>query len=212
VLVLWWLCRFWGLSDCLTVGAGGCCFADWRLAHAGVKAAAAPRRAASPRLQCRRPDAPRSWAWGCWAAVILILQLRKARAVFAYRSALDPRENGEHAGVLVSDLRLRLLNTRQAKSLLRPRLCASCSPPHRRQCSRLPSAARGPSPTSASLLCRRPAMPVPACLEAADNPWFNYEGSDPPLTGSASSLLPTFSSLQRPADQSRKSTADSAYS
>lgn len=92
--------QVWGLYDCLTVGAGACCFSDWRLAQATHGAC---RRQGRGRLTspagCRRS----AFLGLGLAAVIPILQLRKARAVFAFRSALDPRENGEHAGVLVSD-------------------------------------------------------------------------------------------------------------
>ena len=74
-----------GLCDCLTVGAGACCFSDWRLAQATHGAC---------RRQGRGRLASPAYILGLGlAAVILILQLSKARAVFAYRSALDPRQN-----------------------------------------------------------------------------------------------------------------------
>lgn len=94
--------QVWGLSDWLTVGAG--CFSDWlgkqQATHGACRQASRPR---PPRLACRR-SASAFLGLGLAAVTpILQLQVSKARAVFAYRSALDPRENGEHTGVLVSD-------------------------------------------------------------------------------------------------------------
>ena len=135
-----------------------------RTAHAGVKAAAA-----SPRLPTLR------------VPVIPILQLRKARAVpvFAYRSALDPRQNTQ---VFWFQIEAEIAEQRGMQiAASSPALCVLFAT----QASMF-SAARGPSPTSAALLCRRPAMPVPACLEVADNPWFNYGSASQSLTGRVS--------------------------
>lgn len=145
-----------------------------RTTHAG-----GPRPAPLPTL--RVPGAAGTGTVSCYSDSAS--DYSQARAVFAYRSIHVRTENAQHR-CFGFRLRLRFLNTHQAKSQLPHRLCASCSA-HRRQCSRLPSVA---------LLCRRPAMRG-ACLSGCS--------PNVHLLCSGCRFSTNLSSLWRPADWRR---------